>query len=93
MTVKVRDERMYPVPVTYAKSMLTSKTLWFNLLAFLVGLSEITEVTDLLPEAFVRQFWAVIAVANFGLRFMTTQPVAMVPVGETKAVVVDKPSP
>lgn len=77
--------------ITYAKSMLASKVLWFNLLAFIVGLSEITEVTSLLPEAFVKQFWAVIAIANFGLRFMTSRPVAAITPSETKAITVHHP--
>jgi hypothetical protein len=77
--------------ITYAKSILSSKTLWFNMLAFLVGLSEITEVTNLLPEAFVKQFWALIAIANFGLRFMTSRPIAAIAPGTVKAVTVHRP--
>lgn len=59
-----------------AKSILLSKTFWFNVAAILAALSETTEFTNVIPVTWMPAFAAVVAVVNVILRTQTEQPVA-----------------
>jgi hypothetical protein len=56
------------------KNPFTSKTLWLNVLAIAVAvLQQLTDQQLVAPEVFA----TAVAVANFGLRFSTDQPLAV----------------
>jgi hypothetical protein len=66
------------------KSIFVSKTVWFNVLTALVAV-----LTTLLNEDFIIQYpWVVqvfavvVGVANVFLRYLTTEPVHVLPIEE-----------
>lgn len=80
--------------VTYwAVSVLSSRTMWFNLASFALAALSLTEVTTIIPPRFLPLLGMVVALINLYLRTATTRPVAFVAPGNVKAVQVDKVGP
>lgn len=80
--------------VTYwAISVLSSRAMWLNLLAFLIALSSLTEFTTLLPPRFLPPLGCFVAVANLWLRTQTVRPVAFIMPGKTKPIEVVRIGP
>ncbi len=83
-----------PQTVTYwAVSVLSSRTMWVNAAALLVAVLSLTDVVVLVTPRFLPTYTALMAVLNLALRMGTVRPVALIPVGETKAVAVAKITP
>ncbi len=59
------------------KSVFASKTIWLNVITLLIAISELTDVTALVPNAYHATFLAVVALLNVILRTMTTQTLIM----------------
>lgn len=58
------------------KSPLLSKTLWFNVLAFLIILARVFGFADFQPDPIVDSLASVvITLVNIWLRFTTTTPI------------------
>jgi uncharacterized membrane protein len=60
-----------------SKKWWTSKTLWFNFLAFVVAVATGFGYTGELPEDWAVFVPAVIAVINLILRWVTKQPISL----------------
>ncbi|MBA3578913.1 MAG: hypothetical protein H0W42_02910 [Gemmatimonadaceae bacterium] len=59
------------------KSVFASKTIWLNVITLLVAMSELTDVTALVPNEYHATFLAVVALLNVILRTLTTQAVVL----------------
>ena len=71
----------YPAPrhVSYwAISIFSSRTAWLNAAAFLVTVSEMTEVTSVIPPRYMPMFGMLVALANLYLRTKTVRPAGFV---------------
>ena len=58
------------------KSIFTSKVFYFNLIAGVIGVLQAQGLFSLIPEPYGP---AVVAVGNIVLRYVTTQPVRVLP--------------
>ena len=58
-----------------SKSILLSKTFWFNVAAILLALMEAQEIINVFPPHWLKYFTAVIAAINIVFRTITRQPV------------------
>lgn len=56
------------------KPWYQSKTLIVNVIMFVVAVLEVQEVIDIVPPAWGGALAAIVAIANIGLRTITTQP-------------------
>lgn len=54
------------------KDLWQSKTFWFNTLALIVGMGELTPVLDLMSDSQLKYFMAVVAITNLILRIWFT---------------------
>ena len=59
------------------KEWWKSKTLWFNVLAFIVAIAANYSYTGELPEEWLALVPAAIAVINFLLRWLTTKAITV----------------
>lgn len=66
---------------TFAVSLFSSRTFWFNAISGLVGLLSATDVVTLIPPRYLPLSTAVVAMANIYLRTLTTRPVALIAPG------------
>ena len=85
-----------PAPRTveyWAVSVLSSRTMWFNLANFLVAALSMGEVVVLIPSRYLPLQAAVVALINMWLRASTVRPVAFIPPGTTTAVEVKRIGP
>ena len=57
-----------------SKSVLSSKTVWFNLAAGILGVLQSSGVVNLIPAPYGPALWAL---GNLILRVVTTQPVTV----------------
>lgn len=58
------------------KKWYESKTLWFNVIAFVIAVLENYGYTGVLPDEWLQFVPLVVIVVNFLLRLITKQPVA-----------------
>ena len=70
----------------YAKSMFSSTTIWVNVATFVIAVTELTEVVDLVPQAWHGEMLALAAVINVALRIFTVRPVAAIAPGNVEPV-------
>ena len=89
------DVRPPPVATVeyWAVSVLSSRTMWLNAAALVVAVSSLSEVLTIIPPRVMPTYSAVVAVLNLILRFATVRPVALIPLGATKAVDVPRIGP
>ena len=73
----------------YAKSVLGSKTLWTNVVLFVIAVLELTEVINVVPAEWHGAMLAIGAILNVALRIFTVRPVAFVAPGDVKPVSVE----
>lgn len=73
----------------FAKSVFNSRTLWFNVASFVIAISELTEVTSIIPDDWRPGLAALVAMINVALRLYSVRPVAFVSPGDTKSVSVE----
>lgn len=78
---------------SWAISVLSSRTMWWNAANFLIAALSLTEVTTLIPPRFLSLQLAVVAMVNLWLRTTTTRPVAFVAPGATKVIQLPKIDP
>lgn len=58
------------------KKWYKSKTIWVNVLAFLLAFITYVEASDFLPDRIVQVLLSVVfPVVNVALRFLTSQPI------------------
>lgn len=78
--------------VTYrAKSVVSSKLIWTNILGLVVGAAGLPQFGQVLPPQATEIVTAVLPIANILLRiFGTTRPVAFIAPGDSKPVSVEK---
>jgi len=74
------------VQTYFAKSILASKTFWFNFAALVLALAEAKEFIDVLPAGALKYVPAVVSVVNILLRLGSVRPVAMIAPSETKPI-------
>ena len=81
--------------VVYARaiSVLSSKTMITNVIAFAIAASSLTEVTTVIPPRFLPMLGMLVALGNLYLRSVTVRPVAMIARGDVKVVAIPKIDP
>lgn len=78
---------------TFAVSLFTSRTFWFNALSGLVGILSASDTVTLIPPRYLPLSTALVAGANIYLRTITTRPVAMIAPGTVQATQLTKIGP
>lgn len=64
-------------PADNSKPFYLSKTLWFNVLSFLLIIAQLTELQGIIPAWLIPYETIAVALVNVGLRFITTGAISM----------------
>lgn len=89
LVVNVAVPSLPPAVTHWAKSVLLSRTLWFNAISGLVALLDEKDILKVLPASWHDKEVAAVLVGNMLLRFATVRPVAFTGPGTTLGVKVD----
>jgi hypothetical protein len=78
---------------SWAISVLSSRTVWWNAANLLLAILSLSEVAAIIPARYLPVQAMVVAIVNLWLRTVTTRPVAFIQPGETKVIQLPKIDP
>jgi hypothetical protein len=59
------------------KRWFESRTVWLNVIGFVLGMLSLTEFMMIIPQSWGPYIAAVVAILNFALRYFTVSPIGI----------------